>query len=380
VPEKVPVPSDAAALSRISGLAIDGCLSVTTVPQAGSVRWSRDAAEPAELAAAALRRSVDTAWRRTSYSALVAGVHDASPVIASEPEVAEKDDEPTTATAAVAADELHDVVSPMHALPGGAAFGTLVHAVLEQFDASAADPDAEVLALAAAQLARFGPAELDPAELAGALLPALRTPLGPLAADRSLSEIAPTDRLAELEFELPLGGGDRPAAPSRLAALADVLRSQLPTGDPLAAYADQLADPLLGDAMLAGYLTGSIDAVLRLDGRYVVVDYKTNRLGVPDRPLTAWDYRGAALADAMIQAHYPLQALLYEVALHRFLRWRLADYDPARHLGGVLYLFLRGMCGPDVRFASGEVPGVFVWRPPAPLVVAASDVLAGGGR
>ncbi len=49
----------------------------------------------------------------------------------------------------------------------------------------------------------------------------------------------------------------------------------------------------------------------------------------------------------MIAAHYPLQALLYSVALHRYLRWRLPGYDPERHLGGVLYLFVRGMCGPD---------------------------------
>ena len=47
----------------------------------------------------------------------------------------------------------------------------------------------------------------------------------------------------------------------------------------------------------------------------------------------------------MERAHYPLQALLYTVALHRYLRWRLPGYDPERHLAGVLYLFLRGMTG-----------------------------------
>ena len=71
------------------------------------------------------------------------------------------------------------------------------------------------------------------------------------------------------------------------------------------------------------------------------------------------------MAEAMLLAHYPLQALLYQVALHRFLRWRLPAYDPAAHLGGVLYLFLRGMCGPGVEFADGTVPGVFAWQPPA---------------
>ena len=50
----------------------------------------------------------------------------------------------------------------------------------------------------------------------------------------------------------------------------------------------------------------------------------------------------------MVEAHYPLQALLYNVALHRYLRWRQPGYDPAAQLGGVLYLFLRGMCGPAV--------------------------------
>ena len=108
----------------------------------------------------------------------------------------------------------------------------------------------------------------------------------------------------------------------------------------------------------------------------MVVDYKTNWLGPigPDgrEPLTSAHYAPHRLVTAMQDAHYPLQALLYCVALHRFLRWRLPDYDPGRHLGGVAYLFLRGMCGP-------ETPGggVFSWRPPAALVVALSDLLDG---
>ena len=78
----------------------------------------------------------------------------------------------------------------------------------------------------------------------------------------------------------------------------------------------------------------------------------------------------------MIEAHYPLQALLYDVALHRYLRWRQPGYDPDVHLGGSLYLFLRGMSGP-VRPAGRHVPGVFAWRPPAALVIEVSDLLAG---
>jgi len=76
----------------------------------------------------------------------------------------------------------------------------------------------------------------------------------------------------------------------------------------------------------------------------------------------------------MQDSHYGLQALLYTVALHRYLRWRLADYDPDRHLAGVLYLFVRGMSGADTRMVDGEPCGVFTWQPSGALVGALSDV------
>ena len=108
-----------------------------------------------------------------------------------------------------------------------------------------------------------------------------------------------------------------------------------------------------------------------------MVDYKTNWLGDADRPLTAADYSAARMAEAMLHSDYPLQALLYCVVLHRFLRWRQPGYDPARHLGGVLYLFIRGMCGPDTPSVDGHPAGVFSWRPPTELVIAVSDLLDG---
>jgi exodeoxyribonuclease V beta subunit len=84
------------------------------------------------------------------------------------------------------------------------------------------------------------------------------------------------------------------------------------------------------------------------------------------------------MVEAMMQAHYPLQLLLYLVALHRFLRWRQPGYDPSRHLGGGLYLFLRGMCGPDTPVVDGTPCGLLGWRPPDSLVVELSGLLAGG--
>jgi len=376
VAESVRVPSDRDALARAGALAVPGCLSVTQVDAAPVPDWRPATTAPTALAAAAFDRSVDLVWRRTSYSALTAAVHE-TPAVASEPEIGANDDEPSVPSADEAEALLSQTPSPMAELPGGTAFGTLVHAVLEAADFTAADLPAELAAHVGELLPRMGPADVPPDALVAGLLPGLRTPLGELAGGRSLASFAPGDRLAELEFELPLAGGDHPRGRARLGELAALFRAHLAVDDPLRGYAGELADPALRDTELRGYLTGSIDAVLRVEGRYVVVDYKTNRLAPADVPLTAGHYRPEAMATAMLQAHYPLQALLYEVALHRYLRWRLPGYDPEQHLGGALYLFLRGMCGPGVELPDGAVPGVFGWRPSPSLVVASSDLLAG---
>jgi exodeoxyribonuclease V beta subunit len=228
--------------------------------------------------------------------------------------------------------------------------------------------------------------DVAPDDLAAALLPMHDTPLGPLAPGRTLRQIGLLDRLRELDFEFPLAGGDLRAG-SPAATLADVGRlfaRQVPPDDVLASYAARLTTGALAAQSLRGYLTGSVDAVLRIPGdtgdRYLVVDYKTNWLGEPGKPLTAADYTSARMAEAMLHSDYPLQALLYCVVLHRFLRWRLAGYDPRQHLGGVVYLFLRGMCGPDTPVVDGHPAGVFSWQPPAALVVAVSDLLDAGAQ
>ena len=86
----------------------------------------------------------------------------------------------------------------------------------------------------------------------------------------------------------------------------------------------------------------------------------------------------AAMAEAMMAAHYPLQALLYAVATRRHLARRVPDYDPTRDFAGVGYLFVRGMAGPKTPLVDGMPCGVFTWHPSDDLVVAASTVLAGG--
>ncbi len=337
----------------------------------------KDTSYPA-LALGRATRRIDSTWRRTSYSALVAdaahGPADTAPDTGSEPEEPATDDEPTEEPmdAPVAAGGAPS--SLMNGLSGGAVFGTLVHEILEHVDTGAPDLAAEVLARCR-EAAEFGATPDDPAEVAAALVAVLHTPLGTGdLAHLTLAEVAPADHLAELDFELPLGGDDGAAA--TLAAIADLLDEHLPADDPLAPYAERLRE--VPGAALRGYLTGSIDSVLRIatpaGPRFTVVDYKTNRLARGD--LTTADYTAEAMAREMISSHYVLQALLYSVALHRFLAWRVPGYAPATHLGVVQYHFVRAMIGPD----GPPGAGVFEWHPPAALVVAVSDALAGGAR
>lgn len=332
---------------------------------------------PGELAVRHFHRHIDAGWRRTSYSALLRGAQEqAESGVHSEPDAHTRDDESedVTVTRAAAADGV-EVRSPMADLPGGKTFGSLVHGVLET-----ADPFAANLAAELTEQVRvhepWWPIGVDAETLAAALVPMHDTPLGPLADGLTLRRIGLPDRLRELDFEIPLAGGDTAGAATqlRVADVGALLREHLAPEDPFAVYADRLLSETLGGQSLRGYLSGSLDVVLRLpDQRYLVVDYKTNNLGE-----TAADYSPPRMTEAMLHSDYPLQALLYTAVLHRFLRWRQPDYDPDRHLGGVLYLFVRGMCGPDTPILGGYPAGVFSWRPPAALVVALSDLLQQG--
>ncbi|QIK67871.1 UvrD-helicase domain-containing protein [Nocardioides sp. HDW12B] len=366
-----------------------------------------------DLRARSWTRRVDPDWRRTSYTALssAAARSSAGPdaaradqvvvALGSEPEHPLRDDEPdapvpaaadiatATATDAEVTGTAAGVRSPMADLPVGATFGSLVHAVLEHTDPAAlehgGDLRAALLEQVRTQLVRW-PVALDAEVLADALVAVHDTPLGPLVGDATLRGIGVRNRMSELDFELPLAGGDVAGRRerARLSDLGPLLRAHLAAGDPLLPYADTLDDEGHAAQVLAGYLTGSVDVVLRVpvDGaeRFVIVDYKSNWLGAPDEELTAEHYRPAALAEAMTHSSYPLQALLYAVVLHRFLRWRLAGYDPETHLGGVMYLYLRGLCGLDTPVVAGERCGVFSWRPPVALVEAVSDLLDGKER
>jgi PAS domain S-box-containing protein len=120
----------------------------------------------------------------------------------------------------------------------------------------------------------------------------------------------------------------------------------------------------LRDRSLPGYLGGVIDLAFPRDGKWWIVDWKSNQLGAADAR-----YHVDVLGEVMMEAHYTLQYHLYLLAMHRFLRTRVSDYDPATHWGGVAYAFLRGISEDDAS------RGWFVDRPTTTLLDALDAAL-----
>ena len=128
---------------------------------------------------------------------------------------------------------------------------------------------------------------------------------------------------------------------------------------------DGAARPAAGAGLLNGMLKGFIDLVFEHEGRFYVADYKSNWLGPG-----AADYGPGALREAVLGRRYDLQLVLYTLALHRLLQARQPDYDYDRHVGGAVYLFLRGVDAPG--------QGLFHCRPPRALIEQLDDWLREG--
>ena len=389
---KVVLPPDAdaaAVLEPVFSRAGDAVAVTVTGSADGPVHLWADGASRAstrEIGLAVLDRVLVRANRRWSFSAISDHAREA----ALDPEDESLGDSGAADEPLEVVPEVVDVVSPGDATPasdlplgavaGGAQFGTLVHEVLERVDFASADLEAELRKRIDDRL-RWNPWPVGAETLLTGLRAAIETPLGPLFNGQRLRELARSERLGELGFELRLGGKGRLATDRDIGTL---MLAHLPEDDPLRPWAQRLASGLFG-VELAGHLTGSLDMVVRVrdsagsdaPARFVVVDYKTNTLAERGRGPQSSDYHPDRLPAAMAEHHYPLQALLYSVALHRYLRWRVRGYEPAVHLGGAAYLFIRGMAGAATPVVDGNPHGVFSWRVPPALVTASSDLLDG---
>jgi exodeoxyribonuclease V beta subunit len=170
----------------------------------------------------------------------------------------------------------------------------------------------------------------------------------PYLGDLSLRQLDPSDRLAEMEFNLPIQDDLQAAQLNRL----------------IHSYLDH---PLSFDSV-RGHLKGYIDLSFRHDGKYYVADYKSNYLG------DQFDlYDQAHLEVAVRASGYTLQFLIYALAMHRHLAARLANYHYEHDFGGVYYFYLRGM-------TAERSTGIYFYKPPYELIESLDRLFGKGAR
>lgn len=252
-----------------------------------------------------------------------------------------------------------DTTAPVAADPrfAGSRFGVVMHAALENADFAAwrdwqpgAPAPAQQADVIVAALREGGYADADLDDGLAVLVPLVgQTLCTALPEGVRLADLPPDARRAEIEFHFAM---QPTGVPALLALLHHhgLLRARTAFGT---------------RPRLEGLMTGLIDLTYCSDGRWYVLDYKSNQLPA---------YDAAAMQQAMAHSEYDLQALIYTLALHRWLRFRLGDaYDYVRDFGGIRYLFCRGL-----DMARQPSPGVHAQRF-APELVHALDALFAGG-
>ena len=347
---QVPISIDALAESRTDG-----------------ERWRPPlTAEP--LALGSVPDRIDRSWGRASYSAWTASSDDVQLHEQGRDRDPGAEEAPQSSVTQSSDLQLSDPqwseTGPLAAFPRGAAAGDCLHRILEQvpFTASEVAEPSERLDLIAAELRRAGLDQGLQNDVLVGLDQVLQTPLGGALGSLTLDQLGPNQRLPELSFDLPVQH-------VRTADLVAAFEC-----DPEARFGASYSAALRSLSINSrGFLTGSIDLVFQDPARkrWWVLDWKSNwigerRSGAEPGLCGPHHYTQDAMEDQMLHHHYPLQAHLYLVALHRHLRWRLPSYSPEQHLGGYVYCFLRGMPG-SVGSSSECVVGPGRIVEPAPL-------------
>ena len=331
---------DADALAA-AGIAIDAM-----PPPAGLPRLPPESDAAVANARIAARR-IDNDWWVHSFSQLSKA--DAGDVAAASTLPASGGNDEPEADADAPQDEVFD------ARFAGNRYGVALHAALEHADFAAwtrwhagdAAPAEEARVIADALGAEgYGAEVMDDGIVLTTRLVG-QTLTVALPEGMRLCDLPATERRAEIEFQFAL-------APTRVDALVALLHAHGVVRDRHGFGLRQ---------RLEGLMTGLVDLTYRFDGKWYVLDYKSNRLPA---------YDGASLQRAMQHSEYDLQALIYTLALHRWLRFRLgAAYDYARDFGGIRYLFCRGLDA-----SRRDSPGIHAQRI-APELVHALDALFG---
>ena len=331
--------------------ASEGAIELIMAPAPSGLSFQPPRPEITALDYRKFSGDIEKDWRTTSFSALISGRGQFA-------EVPDRDKENVY---------VGHLAEPMPGkpegkgmsifdFPRGARAGTCLHDIFEHIDFSLATPD-EAQRFIGEKLAEYGFEDRWLDAVYKTVANVLNAPIMGDGNLFTLSGLTPGERLHEVEFYAPLGliSADR---------LGGVFRSQ--SAKTITEGFARLVEGL-GFKPHKGMLRGFIDLVFRADGKYYLVDWKSNFLGE-----TIEDYGREKLHEVMEKELYILQYHIYTAALHQFLGVRIADYHYQEHFGGVLYLFLRG-----IDPLRGSDYGVFFDKPDFRLIDHLTDCLTG---
>ncbi|MDY6880039.1 MAG: exodeoxyribonuclease V subunit beta [Thermodesulfobacteriota bacterium] len=270
------------------------------------------------------------AWRVTSFSSLTSGRSFADEAMDRDGMALEDRKGAIDPEETLENKESLDIFS----FPRGTRAGTFLHEVFECLD-FVQESEAAVRGLVAAKLKQYGFESLWLDTICRMIRHVLETALDPVSSDLRLSRIRREDRLNEMEFYFPL----KRISPEILAEIFQIR----PSSKALHRFPEFVGQ--LQFAPAKGFMRGFIDLVFQWQGRFYLVDWKSNFLGT-----TMEDYSLNALSRVMTREYYTLQYHLYLLALDQYLRSRMPEYRYKEHFGGVFYVFLRGVrpeAGPD---------------------------------
>ena len=273
--------------------------------------------------------------------------------------------------------------NPLSVFPRGSTAGECLHKILEKLNFQDLPTSKKSKELIIEELSKSGfDTELLSSVQKG-LKRILNVPLAGGLHGLKLREISQQNRIHELKFDLPLSLKGKP--------INSVDISNAFKNNPHEKYGESYSKQLLNLKINSrGFLTGSIDLVFADNddhslARWWVADWKSNWLGSTEKNLISCGphhYDTYSMEQEMLSHHYPLQAHLYLVALHRLLKWRLPNYSPEKHLGGYVYIFIRGIPGEKIietNSTNKEIPGLIIEKAPLKRLIEIDQIIERGG-
>ena len=236
--------------------------------------------------------------------------------------------------------------SPIGEFPKGPIAGTCLHKILERIDFNDIENQLKVSTIIEEELniVNISNSFIKPINIL--LKRIANIPLGGPLGKFKMKNLNTKSSIKELKFDIPIC---HEANPINTLELSSIFKEDVQNkyGSD---YINKLIDLKINSS---GFLTGSIDQVFADNpnheiAKWWVLDWKSNWIGSSlskehRSSCGPSNYSISRMDEEMYHHHYPLQAHIYLLALHRFLNWRLPDYSPQKHLGGYIYVFLRGL-------------------------------------